>query len=230
MDISDVGGFLEAVCRLRDPARVAAYAIGHVREVTGARFAEVVAADHRRALQVLGTSDASLTRELLRTREEVGDPPRPDPRLAGSVVVVHDLASSSPWDRFARLAVERTPVRSAVLPYLMVGAGTGVVLPVFDDRPAYFTPERQAYVRLVSGLTAQALRGLADAEAITHLTQGLRSRAEVGVAVGILVSVRGLSPDAAFHLLRVRSQHTHRKLRDLAAQVVLEGDLADDEH
>lgn len=228
MDISEVAGFLEAVTRLDRADRVAAYAVGHVRDVTGARFAEVVAADRRPALQVLASSHPLLTRELMRSREEAGDPPRPDAGLAGSVVLVDDLRTASPWDRFAALAVERTPVRSAVLPYLMAGTGTGVVVPVFDDRPAYFTPERQAYVRLVGGLTASVLRGLADAESMANLTRGLRSRARVGIAVGVLVSRRGVSPEAAFDLLRGRSQRTHRKLSDIAERVLVEGDLAEE--
>lgn len=228
MDVPQVLGLLEGVGRLDRPGQVAAYAIDHLRDVTGARFAEVVSAERGRGLTVLGTSDASLTEELLRAREEAAAPPLPDVRLAGSVVVVGDLATASPWDTFAALAVERTPVRSAVLPYLVAGSRTAVVMPVSDDRPGYFTAERQTYVRVVTALTAQALRGLADAESMADLTHGLETRARVGTAVGVLVSRRGLAPDAAFDLLRRRSQQTGLKVRDLAERVLVDGDLDDE--
>ena len=225
MEIADVLGLLEAFERLDTPERVAAYAVAHLRETTGARFAEVVAAGPGRDLTVLATADAATTAELMRARAEVEAPPRPDLAEAGRVVVVHDLAVASPWDEFAALAVRRTAVRSAVLPYLAVGTRTGVVVPVSDDRPGWFTPERQAYVRLVGGLTAQALRALADAESMAHLAQGLERRARVGVAVGVLVSRRGITPDDAFALLRDGSQRSGVKLRDLAERVLVEGDL-----
>ena len=225
MEIHDVLGLLEAVGRLDTPGRVAAYVVDHLRETTGARFAEVVAGGPGRDVTVLATADPGTTAELMRARVEVEAPPRPDLVAAGSVVVVDDLAVASPWDAFAALAVERTAVRSAVLPYLATGTRTGVVVPASDDRPGWFTPERQAYVRLVGGLTAQALRALADAESMAHLGEGLERRARVGVAVGILVSKRGTTPDEAFALLRTRSQHSGVKLRDLAERVLVDGDL-----
>lgn len=227
MDIHAALDLLEGVGRLAEPGRVAAYAIDHVRDVTGARFAEVVVA-RRADLAVLASSDADLTGELMRTRAEAEAPPTPQAGLAGSVVVVEDLATAAPWEEFAALAVERTPVRSAVLPYLLADARTAVVLPVADDRPGYFTAERETYVRLVSGLTASALRGLADAESMASLGRGLEARTRVGTAVGVLVSRRGLSPDAAFDLLRRRSQQTGRRIRDLAERVLADGDLEDD--
>lgn len=227
MEIPEVLGLVEAVGRLDDPARVAAYAVDHVLDTTGARYAEVVTATRSR-LTVLATSDPDVTAELLRSREESDAPPAPDAFEAGSVVVIDDLAASSPWDAFAALAVERTPVRAAVPSYRSVGDRTGVVLPVSDDRPGYFTPERQACLRLVSGITAQALRGFADAASMDDLAHGLESRARVGTAVGVLVSRRGLRPDDAFQLLRRRSQQSGVKVRDLAERVLADGDLPDE--
>lgn len=224
MELSDVLGFLEGVGRLGRPRDVAAYAADHVREVTGARYAEVVTSGGA-DLTVLHTSDPDLTRALNATRAETAGPPRPDAALAGSVVVVADLAEASPWDEFAALAVARTPVRSAVLPYLMTDGRTAAVMPVSDDRPGWFDLERQVYVRVVGGLTAQALRGLADAESAEHLRRGLESRARVGTAVGVLVARRGLPPDAALELLRSTSTRTHVRLRELAERVLVDGDL-----
>jgi AmiR/NasT family two-component response regulator len=41
--------------------------------------------------------------------------------------------------------------------------------------------------------------------------------------MGILMASMKLTEDAAFDLLRVTSQHTHRKLREIAESVVLTG-------
>jgi len=42
----------------------------------------------------------------------------------------------------------------------------------------------------------------------------------IGTAIGILMAVRGITEPEAFDLLRVVSQHTNRKLRDIAEDVV----------
>ena|SRR5690348_923270 len=52
-----------------------------------------------------------------------------------------------------------------------------------------------------------------------------RSSREIGMAMGVLMSRGRLSQDEAFDLLRRASQHLHRKLRDVAADVVETGEL-----
>jgi AmiR/NasT family two-component response regulator len=66
--------------------------------------------------------------------------------------------------------------------------------------------------------SAQARQG--EASAI-----GLRSNREIGVAIGILMFQYGVTEQAAFDLLRVTSQHQHRKLRQIAAEVAFSGEL-----
>jgi hypothetical protein len=59
--------------------------------------------------------------------------------------------------------------------------------------------------------------------------EGLRIAVEtnrdIGVAVGILMRGFMLSRDQAFDVLRVASQHQHRKLRDIALDVIDTGTL-----
>jgi hypothetical protein len=58
-----------------------------------------------------------------------------------------------------------------------------------------------------------------------NLEIALASNREIGMAMGILMSSRRVSEQVAFDLLRVASSHSHRKLRDLAAEVVHTGQL-----
>ena len=60
---------------------------------------------------------------------------------------------------------------------------------------------------------------------IENLETALQSNRRIGVAIGILMSRHGLSEDDAFALLAEASQLTNRKLRDIAEEVVYEGDL-----
>ena len=205
--------------------RLAGYAVDHVRQVTGARFAEVVLAPQQgQDLVTLASSDPGITAELQRSRVEADDPPVPDRELAGSVITFGDLATDSPWPSFAALAAERTGVRAAVLAYAAFSS-TALVMPVYDDRRDYFDGAGQSYVRLVSALTAAALERLAAQEASEHLRVGLDSRGRIGVAVGVLVARHGVEPEAAFDLLRQTSHRSHLKLRTVAERVIAVGDL-----
>ena len=81
---------------------------------------------------------------------------------------------------------------------------------------------RQALVAELERLRSE----LAAAEGkIASLEEALGSNREIGTAIGILMNQRRVDSQAAFDLLRTASQHTHRKLRDIAAEVVYTGAL-----
>lgn len=58
-----------------------------------------------------------------------------------------------------------------------------------------------------------------------HLQRALASNREIGAAMGILMIEHKLTGDQAFDLLRRASQHSHRKLAALAAEVAETGVL-----
>jgi DNA-binding response OmpR family regulator/two-component sensor histidine kinase len=60
----------------------------------------------------------------------------------------------------------------------------------------------------------------------TQLQAALTSNRQIGVAVGVLMSREKLTSERAFDLLRLRSNNTNRKLRDVAEEVALTGQLS----
>jgi hypothetical protein len=60
-----------------------------------------------------------------------------------------------------------------------------------------------------------------------HLQVALNNSREIGTAIGVLMAHHKVTQDAAFALLRQASQTLHRKLRDVAAEVVTTGTLPD---
>lgn len=222
-------GFLVDAQTMADAHELAEFTVEHVRAASGARWAEVVRTNPSDgSLVTLAATDADITSALQDCRAVAGEPPAPgDPRLPGTIVL-DDLTVASPWPRFGAMAATRTPVRSAVLPYVRVQE-TAVVVPVYDDRPGFFTPPRRQYVELVAQLAGMLLTRLAMADALGHLRTAMSSRQHIGNAVGVLIARRGLSPDAAFQLLRTTSSRRHRKLRDIATDVLRDGELPDTE-
>ncbi len=60
---------------------------------------------------------------------------------------------------------------------------------------------------------------------VNHLGVALESNRRIGQALGILMATYKLTDECAFDLLRGVSQHTHRKLRDIADEVCTTGTL-----
>jgi AmiR/NasT family two-component response regulator len=60
---------------------------------------------------------------------------------------------------------------------------------------------------------------------IAHLQLALQTNRSIGVAIGIVMARRGLTVDQSFELLRDVSQQTHRRIRDLAEEIVYTGEL-----
>jgi ANTAR domain len=56
-----------------------------------------------------------------------------------------------------------------------------------------------------------------------HLQVALHTSRQIGTAIGIVMSTYKLTEEDAFLLLRSASQHTHRKLRDIADDVINTG-------
>ena len=73
---------------------------------------------------------------------------------------------------------------------------------------------------LIAELEAQAVIDQAE---IANLKIALTSARRIGAALGIIMATYKVTEEKAFATLRIASQHTHRKLRDVAEDVLLTG-------
>jgi hypothetical protein len=87
-------------------------------------------------------------------------------------------------------------------------------------------------VRFIAGQAVATMRiaGLAKLVEVhrvraANLEQALATNREIGQAIGILMATDQITADEAFDRLRSASQHLHRKLRGIAADVVQTGML-----
>ena len=85
---------------------------------------------------------------------------------------------------------------------------------------------RQFDIRAMQGSPGGDTDEMARAQqTIASLEQALKSSREIGAACGILMATEHLSQDQAFDRLRVASQCSNRKLRDIAADVLFIGTI-----
>lgn len=120
-----------------------------------------------------------------------------------------------------------------------------IVPPVIPDEPAYrgrlqlhwfsdYHPSTSdmalAQVVVDQAVTAiqtarMAAQLMLDRARAANLEIALESNRDIGMAMGIVMARHLVSAEEAFHLLRRVSQLEHRKLREVAAEVVLTGCL-----
>jgi AmiR/NasT family two-component response regulator len=106
-----------------------------------------------------------------------------------------------------------------------LAAGERAALNLFADEAGAFDDE-DIELGGVLASHASTLLALAEAEeTATNLRAALQHSRDIGAAVGILMALRRTTREEAFGLLRVASQHTHRKLHELALEVVETGAL-----
>lgn len=154
---------------------------------------------------------------------EVGSGPCLHAASTGEVVRVDSVQAERRWPRFADTAREEN-IRS----FLAVPLSTGRIrfgsLNLYGEAEAAFT---DADVDTAVGLTSVLAEVLGDYDRFDSLrseVQGLREamehRAPIEQAKGILMAVHGVTAEKAFAVLVERSQHTNRKVRDLAQELI----------
>nr|WP_170153836.1 GAF and ANTAR domain-containing protein [Actinoplanes italicus] len=152
-----------------------------------------------------------------------GEGPCLDALDTGQVLQIDDMAAETRWDGYRPQAVAHGVVSSLSLP-LFAGEHTAAVLNLYARTGAAFAGQArrrgEEFARQCSAAPTVARR-LADQADLHHqLLEAMASRSIIDQAVGILTAQQRCSADEAFDRLRTASQHRHRKLHDVAAEIV----------
>ena len=141
------------------------------------------------------------------------------------LVAVDDLAADRGWPRFAAEVTALTPVRSLFAVRMAVSEDRAAALNLYADRPDAFDDADFAAGAVLAGLISAALQRQAAHKKVEQLETALDSARLIGTAIGILMAKRLLTSEQAFEQLRSASEHLHRKVRDIAAEVAETGEL-----
>jgi hypothetical protein len=162
-----------------------------------------------------------------RIQYELDSGPCVDAVKQQTVFKVADLGTDARWPDFGPRAAEETGVQSMLSfrMYLEESPGLLAGLNLYSREPDAFGADDEFLGLLLSTHGALAVTTMQQAEATGHLRTALASNRRIGAAVGILMANHKITEDQGFDLLRIASQHTHRKLRDLANDVVETGHL-----
>jgi GAF domain-containing protein len=161
--------------------------------------------------------------ELDESQYERGYGPCLDAARTAEVIPVDDMPTEGRWADYPRVAVERGCYSSLSAPLPIADQVVGA-LNLYSGTPRAFDDEARdlavTFTRYAAVAVANAFQYETTARLAEDLRRALDSRATIEQAKGILMAQRGCDADEAFHVLTQFSQHTHRKLRDIAATVV----------
>jgi GAF domain-containing protein len=136
-----------------------------------------------------------------------------------------DLALDDRWPDFAKPAVERTGVRSVLAYRLFTEEDTLGALNLYSSELDAFDDDAVPIGTILAAHAALAFAQAREREQISGLEQALSSNRTIAMAIGILMATHRITDGQAFDLLRVASQRSNRRLREIADEVVRTGEL-----
>lgn len=195
-----------------------------VRTVPGCEWAAVTEWPEKQAPISVSCSDA-VAFSIDELQYALGDGPSLVEDQHPRPVSIPDLRREVRWPRFVAAVAVETPVRG-MLSVPVLDSPHRTVLNVYSSRPGFMGTDTLSLTALLAAhvrvLLVQSER--AD-EAAQNLENAISTSRQVGMAIGILMTVHGISEEQAFALLRLTSQHLNRKLPDVAKDVARTGRL-----
>ena len=193
-------------------------------QLTGCSLAALWSLTSGEHASLQAVTDQAAGRWLRRIMEEVDDGPARTVLLSRQTTRIDDIRTEARWPRsIASLAKSELDIRSAVGFALVIGERQLGALMLYSPQPAYFTEEYIHVGSILADHAVIALDAATSADKAEHLRTALESNRRIGMAIGILMALHRVSDTQAFDMLRIASQHTHVKLREVAEEVILTG-------
>lgn len=149
-----------------------------------------------------------------------------DAILADTTFRVDDLATTSRWPEFGRRAVDSCGIHSMLSVRMYLEDDDQLVgLNLYATDVGAFDESDQTTAVLLATHGALAHAAAKRQDKIDNLERALQNSRRIGTAIGILMATYKVTDEQAFDLLRIASQTRHRKLADLAEDVLLTGAL-----
>ncbi|HEX8080438.1 MAG TPA: GAF and ANTAR domain-containing protein [Jatrophihabitans sp.] len=157
---------------------------------------------------------------------DLGSGPCVDAALQKCVYRTGELAGDQRWPEFGRRAAAEHGIHSMLSVRLFLEDDDLVAaLNLYSALPDAFDPSDESVAVLLATHASSATASARLHEQVFHLERALQSNRGIGVAMGVLMNQYKVTQSQAFDLLRMASQHGHRKLADVALDVTETGVL-----
>jgi GAF domain-containing protein len=169
----------------------------------------------------------ALAEELDEMQYERGHGPCMEAALGGLFIEIADARTEDRWPAYVPIFLERGALSSLAAP--VPAAHLTGALNVYSRSPqAFDDDDRSALVQFAAyaGAVLTNMDALQDAwDLAENLQKAMEFRSVIEQAKGILIERHKLTADQSFRLLADASMNTNRKVRDVAQDLVLTGEL-----
>jgi GAF domain-containing protein len=177
--------------------------------------------ERRRPNTVAATDDVALA--LDDAQYDVGDGPCLTAAAARHTIRIDAVAVDRRWPTFNQAAIDHGISCSLSVPLRLTDGDLSGGLNIYGVHAAGFSESdeqvAEVFAAHASIVVANARAYWAAFELTRHLTAAMETRAVIEQAKGILMTTHGVDAEAAFDLLRRRSQTENRKLHAIAAEM-----------
>lgn len=205
--------------------------MGHATEVMSAAGAGIMLVQDDGNLAFVAASEQRVVDVELH-QAQLGQGACHEAFAINEIVRVDNIANEDRWPEYAEL-VEELGLRAVIgVPLNAFGQTIGVIN-IYRERPAAWSDADIGAAQILASMGAGYLLNANQLKAQHTLSEQLHaaidSRDLIGQAKGIIMAQTQIDSDAAFEVLRQRSQNENRKLRDVAEDVVRQrsGDASD---
>ena len=143
----------------------------------------------------------------------------------GEAQLLDDASDDRRWPKFTQVCREEGLGSSLGVP-LCVGDEPYGAMNLYAVTPYAFKQEHQEAAQLLADQAGVALANTRTysecSDKIRQLQEALETRVVIEQAKGVLMATERCGPDAAFEILKNRSQRSNRKLRLVAEEIVQE--------
>ncbi len=171
-------------------------------------------------------STSELPPKVDQIQYDLGSGPCVDAAEDGETYRSGNLPTDQRWPEFGRRAAAEHGVLSMLSVRLFLEDDDLVAaLNLYSSATDAFDDDDQTLVTLLATHASMAMASARLHEQVDHLERALQSNRGIGVAMGVLMHQYKITQTEAFDLLRMASQHGHRKLVDVALDVTETGTL-----
>jgi GAF domain-containing protein len=195
------------------------------RAIPGVDSASITRGRGPRSWQTVGaTSDVAEHADDIQYR--LGSGPCVDAVSKDHVFRSADIATDKRWPSFGPLAAQSLGVHSALSIRLTLDQAQAMAgLNLYSRQRDAFDDRARHLAMLLATHAGIIVSRMIALEKAGNLEVALSTSRDIGVAMGILMNRYKITRDEAFDLMRMASQRSHRKLRDIATDVTETGTL-----
>jgi len=195
-------------------------AIAHIAvdRLPGATCASVTSYERGRFRTVVATDETARSADEI--QYALGSGPCLDAILEDTLYRPRDLRHDDRWPEYGERVSSELGLLSMLSYRLGHDGGDSLDgLNIYSDEVAGFDERAELLGLMLATHGAMAITVSANRAEVDNLHKALLSSREIGVAMGVLMARHRVTREEAFALLRMTSQDTNRKLRDVALEV-----------